>query len=98
MSCRRMAVRKARIKRRLSLVALLKGDILPKITVQEQILAISNRISTAIATGPLLEIISTSTLEPCAPDGAAGTAPLSACIIKRKAAVIIGFHLTLNDI
>jgi hypothetical protein len=46
----------------------------------------------------MLEIISTSALEPGDQDGTAGAAPLSACDIKRKAAVKIGIHLIFNGI
>src|ERR1039457_3994292 len=61
-------------------------------------LAISSSPSTSSATGPLLEIISTSALEPSVDAGVATPAPLSDCSIKTKAAIKIGIHLCLHGI
>jgi hypothetical protein len=68
-------LRKARRKRRLSLVALLKMESLPRITVQEYKLAANRMIRTPMAIPPILLNISDSALEP---EAAGAATPLSA--------------------
>jgi hypothetical protein len=89
-------LRKDRIKRRLSFVAVPKAEIFPRIMVHEYKLAKSSTTRTARATPPMLLIISTMALGP-EPPVEAGVG--SACKNTKRAAVNEAFTslFTVSD-